>query len=113
MIMTMSPEQAAGLAQFLLPQVEEESQITRKVLAGVPDGERANYKPSEKCKTGFELARHIAVVDVWFLNGIADGNFAMEGDENTIPGVETASKVVAFYDQQIPVAIDRVKKLTP
>lgn len=109
----MTPEQAAGLAQFLLPQVEEEAQITRKVLAGVPDDERANYKPSDKCKTGLELSRHIAVVDVWFLNSIADGKFAMEGDESTVPGTETASNIVKFYDEQMAPAIARVKQLTP
>ena len=43
----MQPEQAYGVAQFMLRNVENEQKTTRRVLAAVPV-DRADYRPDPK-----------------------------------------------------------------
>ena len=37
-----------------------------------------DYKPGEKSMTAFEVARHIVVCEIWFLDAILTGQFADE-----------------------------------
>lgn len=103
----MNPEQAKGIAQFLLQGLEGEFHTTRKVLAAVPEG-RLSWRPHEKGRTAGELAWHIAAVDVWFLESITKGAFPHEG-EGTPP--KTIAEIVSFYEKNFPVALDKVKAL--
>lgn len=102
----MSPEQAYGLAQFLIAQAENESAVTRRVLAAVPN-DKGDYKPAEKCMTAAKLAGHIAQADVWFLESIAAGAFGAEQGPELTP-----AEAVAFYDQNFDKALAKVKALS-
>ena len=104
----MSPEQALTIAQFLIPMAEMESATTRKVLAAVPD-EGSDYRPGEKSMSGAELAFHIAVTEIWFLESILKGEFANEGGP---PPAPKPSEAVALYDAKVPALIARVKELS-
>ena len=70
----MNHEQAAFTAHMFTDGLEREYEITRKVLAAVPEGKR-DYRPDENARTAFDLATHIATSDVWFLQGIEKGEF--------------------------------------
>ena len=48
--MTLSPEQAQGLAMFLIQGVESEIPITRKVLAAMPQ-DKLGFQLGEKVDT--------------------------------------------------------------
>jgi uncharacterized damage-inducible protein DinB len=86
-----------------------EMPITKKVLGAVPDDKR-DYRPDPHARTAGELSKHIASVDVWFLNGIADQKFAME-DETGVP--ETAAGLVSWYEENFTRAVERVRAMTP
>ena len=103
----MTPEQAYGIAQYLIPMIEQESATTRKVLAVVPD-DGSDYKPGEKSMTGAELTAHIAFVDIWFLKGILAGEFSQDEPPNTVK----PSAALAAYDAEIAGLIARLKDLT-
>lgn len=105
----MNADQAKMYLGFFLQTIEMESATTRKVLAAVPE-DRKGYKPDEKAKTGGELAWHIATAEVWFLNGINNGEFDMSGEGPAAPS--TVAGVVDWYDQNLKSALDKLKGLT-
>ena len=103
----MTPDTAKTLLDFLLPQVRQEFQVTRKVLAAVPAA-ACGYKPSERCMSALELANHIAGSEAFFLNGVLHGAFAAGDDEHA--KATTPAEVLAFYDT-LPGLIDEIGKL--
>jgi uncharacterized damage-inducible protein DinB len=104
----MNPEQAYGIAQYLIPMIEDESATTRKVLAAVPD-DGSDYKPDARSKSGAELAAHIAFTDIWFLKGILAGEFGGPEDPPTTP---RPSEALTVYNAEIPRLIAGLKNLT-
>ena len=108
--MTMTPEQAHGLAQFLIPQIEQEATITRKILAAVP-ADTCGYQPSAKCMTALELAKHIAGAEMMFLNSAATGTFTPP-DEAALEKLKTPAEVVAYWDTHVPPAIEKLKSIS-
>ena len=101
----MTNESAQSLADFLLPQIQQESATTRKILAAVP-ADTCQYKPSEKCMSGLELATHIAAAEAFFLSGVIDGAFTWKQ-----PDLKTPAEVVAFYDETVPGLLAKVAAL--
>ena len=62
---------------MMLDGIAREAEITKKVIAAVPDA-KSDYRPDPNARTAKELAWHMANTDVQFLDGIADLNFKME-----------------------------------
>ena len=105
----MTPDQAKFLFEFLLPQLESEQTVTRKILASVPS-EKGGYRPDPKSRTAFELARHIAVVEIWFLDAIIDRRF---GEVLPLPGaVSSCQHVVQWYAENFTRRIPILKELS-
>jgi uncharacterized damage-inducible protein DinB len=104
----MTPEFALGYRAMMLDSAARELEITKKVLAAIPD-EKSGYRPDPNARTAWELAWHIANSDVQFLTGIADLNFAMQNPEEK---PKTVSELVAWYDSNFKSARDRVAALS-
>ena len=102
----MTPEAAKEILQFVLPQVQQESATTRKVLAAVP-ADHFDYKPSDLCMTGLELASHIALGDAFFLRGVVNGAFEWKPME-----FKTPQEALAYYDENVPSLIAEVANLS-
>jgi len=105
----MSPEFAAGYCAMMLDGIAREAEVTKKVIAAVPDA-ASSYKPDPNARTAKELAWHIANSDIQFLDGIAGLNFKGESPEHK-PG--TSAEVVAWYDEKIKQGVARVAAMTP
>lgn len=101
----MTEANAKVIAEYLLGQIEYETAATRRVLSSVPS-DTANYKPSEKCMSGLELAGHIAAAEVFFLSGIVNGKF-----EWAPPEFKTPAEAVAYYEQKMPALIAEARVL--
>ncbi len=84
-----TPEFALGYRQMMLDSFNGELEITKKVIAAIPDA-KSDYRPDPHARSAWELAWHLANTDVQFLNGIADMNFTMES-----PKPEDKPKTVA------------------
>ena len=70
----MNAEQAKFLVEHYAGVLEMEAKTTAKVIGAVPDNRR-DYKPDDKSRSAWELATHLAVSDVWFLDSIIEGSF--------------------------------------
>ena len=108
---SLTPEMAAAFCAVMLDGVTRELELTKKVLAAIPDAQ-AQYKPDPHARTAWELAWHLANTDVQFLDGIADLNFTMQNpDEKDKP--KTVAELVDWYDGNFKRAAAKVGSLTP
>lgn len=105
----MSPEFALGYRAMMLDGVVREAEVTKKVIAAVPDA-ASSYKPDANARSAKELAWHIANSDIQFLDGIAHLNFNMETPEHK---PQTSAEVVAWYDEHLNRGVARVAAMTP
>jgi uncharacterized damage-inducible protein DinB len=105
----LTPEFALGYRAMMLDAVIREAEITKKVIAAVPDV-ASSYKPDPCARTAKELAWHLANADVQFLDGIADLNFKMKNPEHK---PQTSAEVVAWYDEHVKGGAARVAAMTP
>ena len=105
----ITPEFVVAYRDMMVMGLTNEMQCTKKVLAAVPD-EKHDYRPEPNGRTSWDLARHIADVDVQFADGIADGKFVMEGESKNAP--ETAAELANWYEREFTRALDRIRGLT-
>jgi uncharacterized damage-inducible protein DinB len=105
----MTPEFAQGYCAMTLDGILREAEITKKVIAAVPDA-ASSYKHDPNGRTAKELAWHLANTDVQFLNGIADLKFNMANPEHK---PQTSAEVVAWYDENMKRGAARVAQMTP
>jgi len=105
----LTPEFARTYCAMMLDGIVREAEITRKVIAAVPDS-ASGYKPDPHARTAQELAWHIANSDVQFLDGIGALQFSMDTPEHKPP---TSAEVAAWYDENIKRGVSRVAAMTP
>jgi len=105
----MSPEFALGYRAMMLDGIVREAEVTRKVIAAVPDA-KSDYRPDPNARTAKELAWHLANSDIQFLDGIADVKFSMESPEHK---PQTSAEIAAWYDANIKRGVARVQAMTP
>jgi uncharacterized damage-inducible protein DinB len=105
----MNPAEAKTISNMLIEGIERECETTKKVLAAVPQNQM-DFKLGEKGRSMRELAWHLAASEVWFGEGIANGDFSHS--EVAMAPNATAADIVAFYSKEVPVRIARVKQLS-
>ena len=99
----MNAEQAKALVDHYSALFSQELPTTCKVLAAVKDDAR-DYKPDEKSRTAWELAKHLATADVWFLDSIIKGAFEFnpEAAKQAESKFGSVAEVVTFYQKAMP-----------
>jgi uncharacterized damage-inducible protein DinB len=103
----MKPEQAKAVAEVLGQGLQGEWMHTYKAIKAVPD-EKKDYKPEVNSRTAFDLAHHIAICDVGFLQAVAAnsfGAFPAKCEAKTIP------ELAEWYKQEMPKALEKVLAL--
>jgi uncharacterized damage-inducible protein DinB len=110
----MNAEQAKILVDYFAGLWEGEVPATAKVLQNVPD-ERRSYRPDEKSRTAWELATHLALGDVWFIQSIIDGNFNFDADKEKqqTEQFKSTKDVAAFYQKEVPAKLKELRALPP
>lgn len=106
----LSPEYAVGMREGMLQGLARELEITKKVLAAIPDAQR-DYRPDPKARSAWELAWHLASCDVQMTDEIADHKFQMEPRFKEEP--KNAKELVDWYDKNFNRAMNRVRAMTP
>lgn len=104
----MQADQARFLLNFLVRQIEEEFTTTKKVLAALPEEQR-DYRPHPVAKTASELAWHVALSDLWFLDGIIRGQFSAEEPP---AGPATVAQLRDQYNKGFVELVARLKALS-
>jgi uncharacterized damage-inducible protein DinB len=106
----VTAEFAQGYREMMLQGLAREVNTTKNVLSAIPENKK-DFRPEPNARTAWELAWHLANTDVQFLDGIADGKFAMETpDDEHKP--HSVTQLVAWYDENMARALERVHKLT-
>ena len=105
-----TPEFAATYRSVTLGRIQQEGKTTRRVIGNIPEDKR-NFKPEKNSRSAWDLAHHIVTADVWFLNAIADRNFAYSGEPPQVAG--NISGLVAYHEAESAKAAARVNALTP
>jgi len=105
-----TPEFVLGYRAMMLDGLALEVEITRRVLAAVPEGKR-DYRPDPHARTAWELAWHIANTDVQFMDGIADLKFNM-ANPTEADKPKTIAELVDWYDKNMKRSADRVRALS-
>jgi len=109
-------EFAIGFREMMVPQLEKEIATTKRVLAAIPD-DKSSWKPEPNSRCAAELAKHIASVDVAFLEGIAAGSFAKMMDSEqagtSTKGLPAAHKELAnWYEKNANAALGKIRKMS-
>jgi uncharacterized damage-inducible protein DinB len=105
-----TPEFVLGYRAMMLDGVGRELEITKRVLAAIPEGKR-DYRPDPHARTAWELAWHLANTDVQFLDAIADLKFVMPPHPPTDKPT-TVAELVAWYDKHVKRSAERVHAMS-
>jgi uncharacterized damage-inducible protein DinB len=105
-----TPEFILGYRAMMLDGLAREVEITKRVLAAVPEGKR-DYRPDPHARTAWELAWHLANTDVQFADGIAGLKFEMANPAEA-DKPKTVAELVAWYDKNMKRALARVQAMT-
>ena len=103
----MNADQSKAVAEVIGQGLQGEWMHTYKAINAVPDAKK-DYKPEENSRTAFDLAHHIAICDVGFLEAVASNSFAnfpAKCDATTIPALAD------WYKKEMPAALERVLAL--
>lgn len=106
-------DQAKAIAAAMTALWLGELPATVRVLSAVADANR-DYRPHPKSRSAWELATHIATADVWFIDNIERGAFALdpEAAKQAAAQFRSVSEVAAFYEATLPARLDRLKNLS-
>ena len=105
-----TPDFVLGYRAMMLDGLAREVEITKKVLAAVPE-EKRDYRPDPHARPAWELAWHIANTDVQFMDGIADLKFTMANPAEA-DKPKTVAELVDWYDRNMRRGADGVRALS-
>jgi uncharacterized damage-inducible protein DinB len=103
----MKPDQARAVAEVVGQNLQGEWMHTYKAINAVPN-DKKDYKPETNSRSAWELAHHIAICDVGFLQAVIDNSFAnfpAKCDAQDIAGLAD------WYKHQMPKALEKVLTL--
>ncbi len=83
------------ISELMLPEFDQESASTRKVLALVPD-DKFDYKPHEKSMTLGRLAGHVAEMTGWISYVLTSEELNIKADERPCELKSRAALLEAF-----------------
>jgi uncharacterized damage-inducible protein DinB len=107
------PRQAEAIAAAMAAIWLGELPATVRVISAVNDANR-DYRPDPKSRSAWELVKHIATADVWFLDCIERGAFQFDAEAAQRAEAQFSSvrEVAAFYEAMIPARLKRLAGLS-
>jgi uncharacterized damage-inducible protein DinB len=98
----MTPEHAKVVAATIGQNLQSEWKLTYKVLSAVPESNKA-FKLDPNSRSAWELAQHIAVCDVGFLNAVKANNFSGFPAKTS---AKTVAELADWYKHEFPKALE-------
>jgi uncharacterized damage-inducible protein DinB len=105
-----TPEFALGYRALMLDGLDREIEITKKVLAAIPE-EKKDYRPEPHARSAWELGWHLANTDVQFMDGIGELKFTL-GARPEAEKPKTVAELVDWYDKNMKRSSERVRGLS-
>lgn len=108
----MNADQAKTAAETLVSLWEGEFPATCQVLAAVKDDNRS-FKPDAKSRSAWDLAKHLATADIWFIDCILNGKFDFNPEASAKAEAQftNVDDVVAFYKRTFPEKLAALRAL--
>ncbi len=108
----MNADQATFLTTYFANMFDNECKTTARVLAAVPESGRT-YRPDAKSRTAWELATHVALGDMWFLDCIINGKFDAdpEAEKQAAAQFKNVGEVAAFYNKELAARLAQLRAL--
>jgi uncharacterized damage-inducible protein DinB len=100
----MTPEQAKLLCKVFADTMQNETKTTAKVIRAIPE-DKKSYQPEPKARTAHDLAWHLVTAEIWFLDGVLNGEFSMGETPGAPP---TIGAILEWYESNYR---DRIEKL--
>jgi uncharacterized damage-inducible protein DinB len=107
---SFTPEQARTILAVDLKMLAMERTITSAVIDAIPP-DRCDYAPDPVTRSAIELAWHIVMAEDRFLSAVANGAFDFTPRPRP-DTVRTPTDVNAWWDERLPVHLDRLKALS-
>lgn len=89
-----------ALSEFLLPEYDRETGLTRRVLERVPE-DAFTWKPHDKSWTMSELATHVANLVSWGTTILDHDHYNMVDGAPRMGGKATRAEVLALFDDNV------------
>lgn len=99
------------LQTAFLPQLKNEHRITKTVIEAIPL-DKGDYKPDEIAKSAIDLAWHIAIAEMRFMNAVIDGEFNVTPHPRP-ENVKNSEDLIAWYVPEFNSHIEKLAALTP
>jgi len=81
----------------------------KKILSSVPP-DKGDYKPHANCRSAFELAWHLAVVEIWFLDAVIHRHFGETA--RMPPEVKTCGDVAQWHEENFAQRVPLLEALS-
>jgi uncharacterized damage-inducible protein DinB len=105
----MRPEQAKFLLNFLLPQLKSEQAVTKRILCAIPP-DCGEYRPNAKCMTAIQLAWHLSVVEIWFLDAVIQRQFGKTAPRPA--KLNTTCEVAQWHEENVAQRVPLLEALS-
>jgi uncharacterized damage-inducible protein DinB len=107
----LQPEQAHYMLNAMyLPVLASEHTITQRMIQAIPR-DKGDYRPDEISKSALELAWHIAVSEMRFMDAVLTGSF----DTSPRPrpeSIKNSEDLAGWYAQNFESHVQELKKLS-
>jgi uncharacterized damage-inducible protein DinB len=108
----MEKEQASFLLSTIyLPTIRHEQGITASVIGAIPP-DKGDYRPDEISKSAMELAWHIAVSEMRFMDSVAAGEFDLSARPRP-ESIRTPADVIAWYKENSEPRLRTLESASP
>ena len=91
--------------------LKHEHTATKRCIEAVPDG-KGDYKPHPANMSATDLAWHLASSEIWFMQGVLNGQFDFGGGATRPADVNTGSEIAAWYEKEFADHIAKLEAMT-
>ena len=107
----VQPAQANFLLNAVyLPALKNEHRITMSVIEAIPPG-AGDYRPNEISRTALDLAWHITVTEMRFMEAVGAGQFDL-GPRPLPDSVKNSQDLTAWYRENFETHFEKLTKLS-
>jgi len=107
----IQPDQANFLLNGVyLPGLKNEQRLTKSIIEAIPL-DKGDYRPDEISKSALDLAWHIAVTEMRFMEAVAAGAFDLS--RRPLPdSIKNSADLAGWYTDNFAARFDKLTKLS-
>ena len=107
----IQPEQATFLLHGVyLPGLKNEHRITTSIIEAIPL-DKGDYRPDQISKSALDLAWHIAVTEMRFMEAVPAGEFDLS-PRPRLDSIKNSKDLTSWYTNNFETRFDKLTKLS-